>query len=690
MKKVIALGFAATLCTLFSAQAQSERTITANTFLRFESPYQSCSPERLALSNTVKSEDKEKHNGGGYDGDVEFTVFGGKVSTKSSAAQYYFPDFNTDKALNFNASFDSQNSGSATNATLWNGSQGGVATYAKFGVAAAGNVPANSALGFSDGVATQGTPFGLTTLTTGVTVVNDLGYASNAAAIGTATVQTVDDAGANAATTGTPNEFAVGTGTAAVYNTVDLASLRGLLQDNPADATDTVAIGDFVVDTNKNEAIMRPWNFGVGYAPNVQMGLDVSESTFVSTITPELERSQWGIGATWKQILSQKDTGFWIELSTALQGVNMEMKLNEVVATDLVLSDDADGDYALSWAPDNGYSTGNTTAPTTIAEAFAQDAWTYGKINGQQKVTRLADIEFKVGYQFVCEDNVVSNGFIGMVIPTGNKATATYMAEPIVGNGFHFGLMAGGTQAIQWNASEKTRWTMRSDSNFRYLFKNQQTRSFDTYSNGQWSRYMMVWPDYATEQAFGEVQGTVESLRAYTPGINVFTAEMNVTPQGQARFNQALVLETGALNAEFGWNFLARQAEKVELVTAWEDNKVAFVDASNQSTSLFNQNRTIYNDAYASTPATNGGAGGTGVADLSQTMYNQMAVQTADLNLDAAASPVAFINTAYLALGYAFNEEKSSVFSIGSSYEFSATNAYVGDWNLWGKFTFSY
>ena len=87
---------------------------------------------------------------------------------------------------------------------------------------------------------------------------------------------------------------------------------------------------------------------------------------------------------------------------------------------------------------------------------------------------------------------------------------------------------------------------------------------------------------------------------------------------------------------------------------------------------------------------TNGGIGGTGVANQSQSQYNAASITAADLNLDSAASPAAFTNTPYLALGYAFNEEKSSVVSLGASYEVSATNGYINDWTLWAKFGFTF
>lgn len=659
MKKVIALGLVAIFSTL---RADQQNWNTANTFLRFETPYQSASPERLALFNT--EDIREKHRAS-HNGDIEFVVFGGQNSSRADAAAYYMPG--GAEVLTFNASINALNDGTETALTYWSGAQGGV-TEAQFATTMAdgviGYVPVSGSvapllINSTVGVANALEVFNSSTSADGAIVSPGALTTANSVVIGTS------------ATTG------------AIY---DLTNLSGLVDGTVG------SIGNFTVDANKNIAIMRPWNFGVGYAPNVQFNApNISQSAFVSTITPELKRSHWGIGATWKQLLSEKDTGFFLELSTALQRVTMNMELNEVIATAFEadaatnVADTAHTDWLASWGTvggGTGYSNGNTVAPESIEQAFAQDAWTYGKVDGAQSVTRLADIELKLGYQFICEDNVMSNMFIGIVIPTGNRAQSLFLAEPIVGNGFHFGLMFGSTQEIQLDMGSETRWSMRSDANFRYLFKNTQVRSFDTASNGQWSRYMMVWPTYAAEQDNGEI--TTTTLRQYTPGINVFTQDMNVTPRSQARINEAIVLEHGSFKAEFGWNMMIRQAEEVSLVNAWTDNAVAFVDASNNATSLYNATRTIYNDSYQSTPVVNT------VALGSEEFYNFASVSSSDLNLDSAASPAAFTNTPYLALGYAFNEEKSSVFSVGVSYEMSATNGYINDWTLWGKFGFSF
>ncbi len=678
MKKVIALGLAA----IFSAsamRADQQNWNTANTFLHFETPFQTASPERVALFNTedLRTKHRTSHNG-----DVQFVVFGNQNSNQSDAAAYYMPG--GAESLTFNASIDANNEGTNSAVTYWSGVQGGV-TRAEIGTTN------NYAIAVCNGTLGQGTPFTIGTSTTNNTFTNgtDLAVATS-----TTTARDVLVPGSSGVATSTANTFVVGTGSPNDYLTFDLNALTALVDDQNG------TIGDFIIDTNKNINIMRPWNFGVGYAPNVQFGVDstnLSESAFVSTITPELKRSFWAIGATWKQLLSDNlDKGFFLELSTVLQRVTMHMNLNENVVQALYYNSTTNPDnvnndnWLSSWGyadgaatSAQGYNSGNTTFPQTITEAFAQQAWLYGKVDGAQSVTRLADIELKLGYQFVCEENVMSNMFAGIVIPTGNKAKAEYLAEPIVGNGFHFAIMLGGTQEIQLDMGTKTRWSARSDTSFRYLFQNTQVRSFDTMSNGQWSRYMMVWPNYQAEQLYGEIAGDDSAFRNYTPGINVFTQEMHVTPRAQARINEAIVLEHGSFKAEFGWNMMVRQAEEVSLVNDWVNNQIAFVDASNNASSLYNQTRTIYNDSYQSTPIVQ-------EAGLSENFYNYASISESDLNLDSAASPAIYTNTPYIALGYAFNEEKSSVVSLGASYEISATNGYINDWTLWAKFGFTF
>ena len=93
---------------------------------------------------------------------------------------------------------------------------------------------------------------------------------------------------------------------------------------------------------------------------------------------------------------------------------------------------------------------------------------------------------------------------------------------------------------------------------------------------------------------------------------------------------------------------------------------------------------TIYNDAYQSSPIANTTAGG------SEALFDAASVKASDLNLSSSASWSTMVSTPYLVLGYGFNEERSSIISIGGSYEFTASNDYINDWMLWGKFSFTF
>ena len=630
MKKIIGL----TIAALFSGAAmQAEINTSGKSFLRLESPFQAASPEKVSLFSSAAEKQRAKND---RCGSVQFTLIGGRNSNRSEAAAYYMPGGNT--TLTFNAdpsdtlsTLHSSAIGETQRAEL---NLGGGYDIAIFDT---GNSTADS-----------------TPLTVGTASATDLGYDT-----GTGTAIAAGDSSTN-------GEFAIGVGGNA-YETFDLSNLRAV-------AADGSYVGDFRGD--RNTEVIRPWNFGIGFAAMIQPGGDAANNvdyipTFKSTIAPELIHTHWGLGASWRQHLSEDATGFWVEASTALHRVKNEMQLNE---TDISANT---ADIPAAWS-NSGYD--DATAPANVTAAFAQTAWDYGKIDGAQSKTGLADIELKLGYQFVAEDNYSTGGYVGLVLPTGNKAEAVYMAEPIVGNGKHAGLMLGSSSEMQLNSDEDMSWSCRYDTDARYLFKNTQKRSLDTISNGDWSRYMYAWSSYTDFQTNGAPGGA--NMRSYTPGVNLLTKDVYVTPRAQMRSNIALSLESGDFKADFGWNVLVRQQEKVELVDDWTTG-IAFVDASTEEFSFFNNQRTIFNDAYQSVPYAYP------AVDGDEDSYNLGTIKESDLNLDSASSPIAFTNTPYLALGYAWDEGASAL-SFGASYEFSQTNSYMTQWMLWGKLNFAF
>ncbi len=372
-----------------------------------------------------------------------------------------------------------------------------------------------------------------------------------------------------------------------------------------------------------------------------------------------------------------------------------------------------------TYFPTDDSTVKNTSvAPENVSQAFRQEAWHYGKIGCDQSVTRLADIELILGYQWLCGPCASNSWYVGMIIPTGNKPCATYVAPAVVGNGQHFGLMFGSTLQMMLCEKEERACWYRLDVNCRYLFSNKQKRSLDVLDN-EWSRYMMVWDskdsyiaavkDVAGKLTDGETP-TVDTAgvanRHYTPGINIFTTDVKVTPGLQTRLNQALFVKSEHLQAELGWNTFIRSAECLKYACAW-DKAPAFADSSFIGGVGLNNGRTIYNDSQTTSenavPALYmkaiGGDTATLVYNLAQSaanatanqdLYDQYVITQDQLDLDSAATPEGYIHSPYAVLGYAFGCDHKSVISLGGSYEFSSNNSAMNQWNVWGKFEFAF
>lgn len=511
----------------------------------------------------------------------------------------------------------------------------------------------------------------------------------------------------------------------------------------------------YFYDTNKDTSKILPWNFGITFAalfePRgvnnqtagtlVGTGL-VTSPAFKSTICPTLKYSHVGAGFALRYHFSDDKNGWFGLISTAVQNVRSKFSLNENVQTEAQALDNAtwaagnpDGDATptsttLANANASVYTFANsettaantvvpsireayfattsnlfptaqneTNPPANVEEAFAQDAWNYGKVCGCSKITRLADIELSLGYQWMCGDCASTNWYLGVVIPTGNKGGATYIAPAVVGNGQHAGIMTGScTEVMLSEEADYSAW-YRIDACARYLFRNTQKRSFDLLGN-EWSRYMMVWENedaYTTAVTAMNVATPVVT-RAYTPGINVFTTDFYIKPQFQGRLNQAVYFQGEHFRAELGWNVFARQTDCVQLACEWTQAP-AFADSSYIAGMGLNNHRTIYNDAQTAsvnqvtdlarinaTPAVVTLAN----VPLAATNYDDFAITSDEIDYNSVATPGVITNTPYLVLGYAFESDYKPQLSVGGSYEFTTSNRALNQWLVWGKFEIAF
>jgi len=202
--------------------------------------------------------------------------------------------------------------------------------------------------------------------------------------------------------------------------------------------------------------------------------------------------------------------------------------------------------------------------------------WKFGRFPFcRQEITRLADIDFELGYNLVCNDWIRLAAYGLLTAPTGNKACPKTLFSPVVGNGQHWELGAGILGYINLIDSTCFNAAIYFEGNVSHLFKNYQTRSFD-FKNGPLSRYLLlkqigkmvllnnntvdlVIEDPAAAQPY-EQQLYAGNL---INGINFATRRAAVTVPVRGDFSVKLALGYGNTSVDFGYNIYGNSKEEL-------------------------------------------------------------------------------------------------------------------------------
>lgn len=142
---------------------------------------------------------------------------------------------------------------------------------------------------------------------------------------------------------------------------------------------------------------------------------------------------------------------------------------------------------------------------TSVCEALSgtfafgdMPGFTYGQINCNNccNVSKLADVSFDLGYDFISCDDYHLALYLRVVAPTGTKLDTCYAQsffKPIIGNGHHTELGGGiRAHAVLWDCNDHSKLTMKFEGYATHLFSNCQTRTFDFANKGCLSRYMLL------------------------------------------------------------------------------------------------------------------------------------------------------------------------------------------------------
>ncbi len=383
--------------------------------------------------------------------------------------------------------------------------------------------------------------------------------------------------------------------------------------------------------------------------------------TFASTICFRPRQSTIGVGLCYKQTLSQKDDGtprWWFEAAMPIEQVRNSMHLTETI------ENTGDG-------PRDELGLDNSPRVGSMKEAFAQKTWLFGRITDRcHRKTGIADVELKVGYNSLACEPCTIHTYIGLIIPTGTKVTSKEVWQPIVGNNHHYGVQLGSSFLFDVFRRGCYSITMYLNNDTRYLFANNQIRSFDLIGK-PWSRYMETYS--SSEQA--AAAATSMDQNSGTSGINLFTRCVRVSPHISANFNTAFTLakhnDCSTWLLEGGYNLWARQAESLELQCSSILSNAALkgVNGMGQTTVA----RTIkYN------------------FPTSDYDFNQRyaSLSNCDIDLESASHPATIDTIVYFTLGYRWERECPGFIAFGGSYEFTAQeiNTSLDRWLIWGKF----
>lgn len=391
-----------------------------------------------------------------------------------------------------------------------------------------------------------------------------------------------------------------------------------------------------------------------------------------STIFFKPKHSEAGVGFAYRQSFWHNDDEVWglfLKAVMPITWVKNEMGLTEVITN----NDDAPVELTGE-NPRIFYE--------SMIQAFVQPAWQFGKIatcgtcDSALTETGVADLQIYAGYEWLQHHPYHLEGYIGMLIPTGNKVKSEFLFEPIVGRGKHFGLMWGTAFGCDLWDAECSDKHLRLEFAFNslYLFSKEQIRSFDL-KGRPWSRYIDV---YTSAENAAEVAalGGIDAVLTATPGINVFTRCVDVNPGLEFTFTPALVFEWCDFAAELGYSYFARGGEHLELCS-FPVNSIALRAISGAGETMPFQ--TI--DAIVQDPSI---APATPVSLLD---YETSVISINDLDINSASTPGFFTATIYGALGYSHSYGcYPCMLGLGGSYEFSNhTNAGMDRWTVWAK-----
>ena len=362
-----------------------------------------------------------------------------------------------------------------------------------------------------------------------------------------------------------------------------------------------------------------------------------AHTSYASTLSLKPKRTSTGAVLTWYSDLSSYVNHLWLGINTAIVHTKHNLHLQE----------------------SNSANPGTLAGFTNACDAFNNSDWSAGRLSCcSQTLTRLDDIQIKIGYDCIDTNDVQISPYAVGTIPTGKRPKARYLFEPLVGSkhgSLGFGLNADFTLC--------SNLSFMADAKYAYAFASSERRSFDL-NNGDWSRYLLV----------------VTQAEPFTtfPGINSFTKKVRVTPGNTFQLWSALHYQDTSWHYELGYNFWLRGKEKIRIKSC-----SIHAECSQTPIGIFDMIRACNASATtAHTAQISQSIVGTNLV-VSDTQFTPTRIE--DLNICSAANSRVLSNTLYGSCGYQC-ASAPVLLALHGSYEFTNSYGAINQYALWGTF----
>lgn len=190
------------------------------------------------------------------------------------------------------------------------------------------------------------------------------------------------------------------------------------------------------------------------------------------------------------------------------------------------------------------------------------------------KETGVAEIQAILGYSFTNSDEYHVGLGLRIAAPTGTRPNATYIFQPIVGNGKHWELGGNLTAAYTfWHSMDAhSHASIQTVANITHMFDAHQSRSFDLCGEPN-SRYMLaqrmsepVVYDLAGETSSDYPTPAIYQFKGdFAPLANITKSDVAVSIGVQADILLALTFILNNYSLDVGYNFWGQTGEKISL-----------------------------------------------------------------------------------------------------------------------------